>query len=248
VAQGVDRVISLSESEREHLVRLYGVDGDRVAVIPGGVDLEICRPLDREQCRKELGLSPDARVVLYVGRMDPLKGIDTLVQALSLIPEGVGLQCLVVGGNTQDDGQIAGLISLAEGLGVAGRMKFFGPVEHERVPLFYSAADVCVVPSRYESFGLVALESLACGTPVVASEVGGLPSIVRHMENGLLVSQPDPASFAAAMMLLLGDGVLRQRLASGAVASARSFYWPGIRQEVLRQYNMLKGCVAAGRT
>ncbi|MDP6102871.1 MAG: glycosyltransferase, partial [Dehalococcoidia bacterium] len=174
----VDRIIALSASEKLQLGQLYGVDEDKVAVIPGAVDLDLCRPLDKDQSRTEVGLPPSSEIILYVGRMDPLKGVDILLKAVSLLPREKRLQCLVVGGNAQDDGQVAGFRSLAESLGISGQVKFLGPVEHERMPLFYSAADICVMPSRYESFGLVALESLACGTPVVASEVGGLPTIV----------------------------------------------------------------------
>ncbi|MFC1919281.1 glycosyltransferase [Chloroflexota bacterium] len=246
VTKTVDRVIALSASEKQQLTSLYSMDERKVTVVPGGIDLELCRPMNRNDSRAALGLPNESKIVLYVGRMDPLKGIDILINAISLIPQGHRPKCLIVGGNAQDDGHVGEFRSMAEDLKVAQQIEFMGPVEHETVPLFYNAADICVVPSHYESFGLVALESLACGTPVVASQVGGLPTIVEHMVNGLLVPQPSPRSFAAALSLLLEDAVLQQRLARGAIVTANRFAWTDIRALVVDQYSKFGVCTSAG--
>ncbi|MEW6033622.1 MAG: glycosyltransferase [Chloroflexota bacterium] len=240
VLKGTDLVLALTTAERSLLTQYYGMNEDRVAVIPGGIDLEVFRPLDKPASRRELGLPQTPKTALYVGRLEPLKGVDILLKAMSLLPETDLSRCLIVGGNATDDGEVAHLRSLAEGLGVLERLSFLGPVEHERLPVYYSAADVTVVPSRYESFGLVALESLACGTPVVASKVGGLPFIVRHQQNGLLVPRPNPEMFAASLGLLLRDEALRRELASQATASVHRFNWATVRPRVLELYQMLK--------
>ena len=216
--------------------KLYGVEPDKVSVVPGGIDVQVFRPTGREQARKELMLPANEPIVLYVGRMEPLKGLDILIRALSLLPES-RTHCLVVGGNATDDGEVAQLRTLAEELGIAPRMSFLGPVEHENLPLYYAAADVTAVPSRYESFGLVALESLACGTPVVASEVGGLPTIVEHGVNGLLVSDFDPARFSDAWACC---PTRLRRACRKRLLLAKGFAWPGITSQVLDLYGQLE--------
>jgi len=239
VMKEADRILALTSAERSLLVESYGVEREKIAVIPGAVDLAVFHPTDRRQARENLGLPQDARVVLYVGRIESLKGIDVLLRALSLLRDS-GLRCVVAGGNAGEDGELPRLMDQARELGVAQSLDLLGPVGHEDLPLWYSAADITVVPSRYESFGLVALESLACGTPVVASDVGGLPSIVEHMVNGLLVPRASPERLAHSMRLLLEDGTLRERLSAGAVDSARRFAWPVVLPQVLGLYRQLE--------
>lgn len=236
--RAADRILALTEAEKSSLVELYGVSAAKVDVIPGGVDTGVFRPLERQSAKRHLGLPPDAATVLYVGRIEPLKGLDILVKALAL-PELQDVHCLVVGGNAGDDSGITELRELARRSGADGRVSFLGPVEHEELPWYYGAADVTVVPSRYESFGLVALESLACVTPVVASAVGGLPTIVQHGENGRLVSRFDPAAFAREVALLLRNEPLRALMGEHAVETARKYSWPGIRLQVMELYREL---------
>ena len=244
VIKEADHILALTAPEKALLSELYGVKPDKVSVVPGGIDLQVFRPTGREQARKELMLSANEPIVLYVGRMEPLKGLDILIRALSLLPES-RTHCLVVGGNATDDGEMAQLRILAQELSIAPRMSFLGPVEHENLPRYYAAADVTAVPSRYESFGLVALESLACGTPVVASEGGGLPTIVEHGVNGLLVSDFDPARFSDSLGLLLRDEGLRASMSKEAVTTAKGFAWPGITSQVLDLYRQLELAGAA---
>ena len=144
-------------------------------MVPCGVNLDLFRPIAKEDARRQLGLSDDDRILLFVGRIEPLKGVDILLGAAAQLEGDSDCFVLVVGGDSTDrQGEVAHLRGLASELGIAERVNFMGAVDHERLPLFYSAADICVMPSFYESFGLVALEAMACGTPVVASRVGGL--------------------------------------------------------------------------
>lgn len=236
VIRQADRILALTQTEKTQLCEILDAEARKIAVIPGGIDTAIFHPQHRANSRKELGLDAAERMVLYVGRMEPLKGVDILVNALAQMAGVDRLRCIAVGGNANDDGEVAGLKNLAETTGVASRMTFFGPVEHEQLPLYYSAADVTAVPSRYESFGLVALESLACGTPVVASDVGGLPTLVRHDRNGLLVSLFEPGAFAASLSRVLLDPSLRSRLSSNAAKTAREYSWEGIAPHILGLY------------
>ncbi|MBI2853895.1 MAG: glycosyltransferase [Chloroflexi bacterium] len=244
VVRNADRVLALTETERDILIGLYGVRSEKIAVIPAGVDLDVFHPQDKSEARAVLGLPEGASIVLYVGRIEPLKGVDVLLRAIAMLPSDRPVYCLIVGGNAMGDSDGTDLGSLAVELGIAGQLRFVGPVEHEELPIYYNAADVSVVPSRYESFGLVALESLACGTPVIASRVGGLPSIVRHGENGLLVPEPTPELFAQDMRQLLANEPLRLRMAQGAAESARRFAWPGIRDRVLEFYRETEALIA----
>ncbi len=144
-------------------------------MVPCGVNLDLFHPIAKSEAREQLGLRDDDRILLFVGRIEPLKGVDILLGAAAQLEAESDCFVLVVGGDSAArDGEVANLRSLASELGISERVSFLGAVDHERLPLFYSAADVCVVPSCYESFGLVALEARACGTPVVASRVGGL--------------------------------------------------------------------------
>lgn len=236
IIKQADRVLALTDTEKVQLCELFGADPGKIAVIPGGVDVSVFRQQDRAQARKDLGLEADERIVLYVGRMEPLKGVDILIEALGQMAGVDRLHCIAVGGNANDDGEVATLRNLAISAGIASRMSFLGPVEHEKLPLYYSAADVTAVPSRYESFGLVALESLACGTPVVASNVGGLPTIVNHDRNGLLASLFEPGAFAASLSRVLLDPSLRKRLSAHAARTAREYSWESVTPRILDLY------------
>ncbi len=145
---------------------------------------------------------------------------------------------LVVGGDSASD-EMARLHSVAGELGIGDRVTFLGIVEHGRMPLFYNAADICVVPSYHESFGLVALEALACGTPVVASRVGGLATTIKDGETGYLIDEPSPEAFARRLEMLLGDEAIRQRMGDAAPSSVTKYAWPVVARQVLRVYKEL---------
>lgn len=246
VVASADQIIAPHIQEKHNLVRFYRALLSKVKVIPCGVDLELFHPMDKGQARKRLGLH-DAKIVLFVGRMDPLKGIDILLRGVAKLDDRKGLRVLVVGGNLQKDKGIKEMGKLALDLGIDGQVSFLGAVPQERLPLYYSAADVCIVPSYYESFCLVALEALACGTPVIASRVGGLTGIVRDGETGFLIPLRCPDPFSERLELLLSNEGLRQRFGMAARDSVQKFSWSIMADRVAEVYKGLmapKGKVA----
>ena len=216
-----DLILASTPDEAALLEQLYAADPDRIEVLPPGVDHRVFSPGDRAAARARLGHS-GRRVLLFVGRIQPLKGLDLAVQALAEIDDAV---LWAVGGPSGADGpgELERVQKLAADLGVADRLLILPPRPHHELADYYRAADVCLVPSRTESFGLVALEAAACGTPVVAASVGGLRSIVSDGETGLLVEGRDPLEWATAVALLLDDRDLA--VAMGARATARSGRW-----------------------
>ncbi|KPJ52925.1 MAG: hypothetical protein AMJ37_02090 [Dehalococcoidia bacterium DG_18] len=235
-----DRVIAFSAAEREDLIHLYGAHREKVEVIPCGVRLDQFRPMDRGQARHELGVD-EAKVLLFAGRIQPLKGIDILLKAVACLEDRSELRLLIAGGDAESEDEMARLASLAAELGISQRVSFLGAVAHERMPLLYNAANVCVVPSYHESFCLVAIEALACGTPVVASRVGGLATTISDGQTGYLVSQLSAEAFAQSLQLLLGDEELERRLGAQGRKSVMKYRWSVIADQVLEVYHALTG-------
>ena len=248
VARGAERIVVASHDEQQLLVRLYGVDTGRIAVVPCGVNLDLFRPIEKNEARQELGLREDDRILLFVGRIEPLKGVDILLGAAAQLETEPDCFVLVIGGDSSArSGETAHLRDLALELGIGERVSFLGAVDHERLPLFYSAADVCVVPSFYESFGLVALEAMACGTPVVASRVGGLAGTVRDGETGYLIPWRCPEPFAERLELLLGNDELRRAFGQSAREGVERFRWGNVADLVLTLYReLIEGAPARG--
>lgn len=240
IAQGAERVVVASRDEQELLVRLYGADADHISVVPCGVNLDLFQPVEKEEARRKLALHDDDRILLFVGRLEPLKGVDILLGAAAQLESETDCFVLVIGGDSSaKGGEMAHLRHLASELGISERVNFLGAVDHEKLPLFYSAADVCVVPSFYESFGLVALEAMACGTPVVASRVGGLTATVRDGETGYLIPWRCPEPFAERLELLLGNEELRRAFGEQARVAVERFRWSNVADAVLGVYGEL---------
>lgn len=240
LAREADRIVCASRHEKHLLTRLYNADPNRIAVVPCGVDLDLFRPQDSEAARRALGYS-DERIILFVGRIEPLKGIDILINAAAQLADESDFYVLIVGGDRGSGRQVSRLQGLASDLGIGERVCFLGAVDHEKLPLYYSAADVCVVPSFYESFGLVALEAMACGTPVVASRVGGLTGTVRDGETGYLISWRCPEPFAERLELLLGNEALRRRFGEAAREVVERYRWTNVADAVATLYGELLG-------
>jgi D-inositol-3-phosphate glycosyltransferase len=237
VVAEADRIICASEGEKEMLVTLYGASPQLVNVVPCGVDTLWFRPMKRDRVRCKLGLPDDEPIVLFVGRIEPLKGIDVLIEAAARVDGSFRL--LVVGGDGKDVGRKEGLTDLARDLGLSDRVTFFDAVPHADLPLYYNAADICVVPSYYESFGLVAVEAMACGVPVVASRVGGLRETVIDGRTGYLVPWRCPDPFAERLELLLSNEPLRRKLGREARAAAERFRWSEVAARVEDVYHEL---------
>jgi D-inositol-3-phosphate glycosyltransferase len=240
LAVEADRIVCASQHERHLLARLYDADPDQIAVVPCGVDLDLFQPQDKETSRRALGLS-DERIILFVGRIEPLKGIDILINAVAQLAEESDFYVLIVGGDKRSRRQVSHLQELASDLGIGERVCFLGAVDHEKLPLYYNAADVCVVPSYYESFGLVALEAMACGTPVVASRVGGLTGTVKDGETGYLISWRCPEPFAERLELLLDNETLRRHFGEAAREVVERYRWANVAEAVVGLYEELLG-------
>lgn len=240
VARTADRIVVATSHERDLLAQCYGARPEDIDVVPCGVDLDVFQPLDKDAARRQLGLADDERIILFVGRIEPLKGIDILISAAAQLHEEADFfHAVIVGGDARAKTRVRELKSLATSLGVEHHVSFVGPVDHERLPLYYSAADVCVVPSFYESFGLVAVEAMACGTPVVASRVGGLVTTVRDGETGYLVPWRCPEPFAERLDLLLRNDELRASLGGAARQAVQRFRWSNVAEAMDAIYSRL---------
>ncbi|WP_422754450.1 D-inositol-3-phosphate glycosyltransferase [Micromonospora sp. WMMD708] len=237
VVAEADRLVANTRAEATDLIDRYAADPARVAVVEPGVDLARFRPAvgDREvatrAARRRLGLPTDGYVVAFVGRIQPLKAPDVLVRAVAALrerePALADQVTVVICGGPSGSGldRPTSLIELAGSLGVADRVRFLPPRTGDDLPALYRAADLVAVPSHNESFGLVALEAQACGTPVVAAAVGGLVTAVRDQASGVLVHGHDPTDWARTLARLLPDRAGREALGRGAARHARSFSW-----------------------
>lgn len=237
-ARRADAIVTASDHERELLTRYYAAEDGKLHTIPCGIDLELFHPRDRAASREALGLDAATPVLLWVGRLEKLKGVDILIQALAEA-DSPDAHLLVVGGDDAASSLRTELETQAREAGLAGRVHFTGPVAHDRLPVYYAAADVCVVPSYYESFGLVAIEALACGTPVIASRVGGLVSTVTDGVNGYLIPWRCPGPFAERLDVLLSNPELRANFSKSGRRSVERFRWGTVAAQVARLYERL---------
>jgi D-inositol-3-phosphate glycosyltransferase len=224
-----DAVLASCSVEADQIADLYGADPARIRVVPPGVDHAFFGPGDRPQARRALGLPPDGTLLVFVGRIQPLKGADLAVEVLAeLTRRGGDYRLVVVGGPSGPRGAdaYAALGADAARLGVADRLTLVDPQPHALLSSYYRAADACLVPSRSESFGLVALEAAACGTPVVASAVGGLTTLVDDGRTGFLVEDlRDPGAFTEAVERLGTEPLVAERMSTEAVLRARAYTW-----------------------
>ena len=239
-----DRILAPTPSEAWQLVGLYRADPEHIRLVPPGVDHRMFTPRDRHEARDRLYLK-GLRLALFVGRLQPHKGPDiairTIAEAVARDPvtaRDLSSRSSVVPSGS-DLGEVARLMDLAVALGVADRVMLFPPQPQERLADFYAAADVVLVPSRSESFGLVALEAQACGTPVVAARVGGLPFVVEDGRTGFLVDGHDPSEHAARLLQLVREPRLQAALGAEAAHRALRFTWDVTADEVARVYREL---------
>ncbi len=244
ILEQADCTIATSPQEQEYLRTLVSKQGN-VKIIPYGTDVETFHTMPKGEARAKLGLDGDEQIVLYVGRFDPRKGIETLVRASArtkAFAEG-RLKLVIVGGSHPDrvDGQERNRIEqIVQETGLTEKTLFAGQVKHNMLPFYYAAADVCVIPSHYEPFGLVAIEAMACGTPVIASDVGGLKFTVLSEQTGLRVSPQDTAAFATAINRLLANKAWARNLGTcGSLQVNQQFSWTMIANQLSRLYQSL---------
>lgn len=242
IVSAADRIVAANVVERAELLRDHGAHAQRIATIPCGVDTELFAPGDRAAARRALGL--DGRpTLLWVGRIAPIKGLDTLLDAVErLHVTGTAVRLLIVGGDADEpwNGHERALRDQIERLGLSDAVSFLGPQPQDLLPTYYVAADVTVVPSYYESFGMVALEAMACGSPVIASRVGGLVTTVRDGVTGFLVPESDVGALADRIQALIADPDLRWRIGREGVRWAAQHRWPCVAEAVCREYASLQ--------
>jgi D-inositol-3-phosphate glycosyltransferase len=232
LAQQADLLIASTADEANELVSLYHANPARVSVVEPGVDLTMFQPIDRAEARRNIGYGPE-RLLLFVGRLERLKGVDVAIRALALLQgQQPDARLLVLGDDARngalsdgDESEMARLKAVASSLGVRDRVDFLGSVAHHELPYFYSAADVCIMPSYSESFGLVALEAQACGLPVVGAAASGLRSVVRDGASGYLLDTHDPEIYAERIGRLLAEPQLAEQMGRHGRQLAHRFSW-----------------------
>jgi D-inositol-3-phosphate glycosyltransferase len=250
VMAAADRLVAATPLERAQMVWLYGADASKISVVPCGVDLDLFHPIPQNEAKQVLDLPIQRCVILFVGRIEPLKGIDLLLRAIALIAPEMPcwrdeLSVIIIGGAAgagveQVNAELTRLERLRAELGIEDLVTFLGAKDQDKLVYYYSAAEMVVMPSHYESFGMVALEAMACGTPVVASKVGGLAFSVQDGKTGFLVPEGDAEALATKIWLLLKDRDLREEFSQRAARWARRYGWPVIANQIVGLYDQLQ--------
>ncbi|MFC2065130.1 glycosyltransferase [Chloroflexota bacterium] len=249
ILKEADQIVAATSTERTQLERLYTVDIEKVIVIPPGVDTSHFYPIPVDEAREYIGVNLEDKMVLYVGRIEPLKGIDTLISAMSCLNfmEAVGdkpVSLSIIGGDPDVSPafmttEMTRLQEMSNNLGMEKMVIFLGKRSQDTLPYYYSSADVVVMPSHYESFGLVALEAMACGTPVIGSQVGGLTQLVQDGRTGFHVQNDDPQELCEKLKLLVSDDELRNKLGKQAQQYAKEYAWDVIVEKMKTAYSNL---------
>ena len=242
-----DRIIAATQAEETQLRFLYRNGKSNIAIIPPGVDVGHFYPIAPDEAKQFIGLKPEDRMVLFVGRIEPLKGVDTLIRAMSCIRSvdaARPVHLAIIGGDPgasprEMSAEMARLQKLCDDLCMGGMVVFLGKRGQDTLPYYYSAAEVLVMPSLYESFGMVALEAMACGAPVIASQVGGLAYLVRDGETGYTIPDNDPEALCEKLTLLLGNPNLRSTMGLRAVTHAQDYAWERIAAQIVDVYQEL---------
>ncbi|MBX3080836.1 MAG: glycosyltransferase [Anaerolineae bacterium] len=243
-----DRLIAATPAEREQMLWLYRAPRRKIEIVPPGVDLTNFHPMSTDHAKRSLGLSPQDRVLLFVGRIEPLKGIDSIFGALAILkrtqPDLLRhLHLVIIGGdpNTDtDDSEMGRIKALRSEMNLDDIIWLMGAKDQDVLNNFYSASEALIMPSDYESFGMVALEAMASGTPVIASEVGGLAFLVQDDVNGYHVPVREPDALAEKIALILSHPQKRQLLACNAIETAQQYAWPVIADRLLAVFETMK--------
>jgi D-inositol-3-phosphate glycosyltransferase len=233
------RIIAATEREKAELRRYYGADPEKMSVVPCGVNMDLFRPVEKACARKQLGFDNKEKIVLYVGRFAALKGIDRLLKAMTHLRHLQDLKLVIIGGDGDTDPEFIEFQRLSSKLGVNDRIVFAGRLEQDELPQYYSAADLLAVPSYHESFGLVALEALACGTPVVATEVGAMDSVICEGKTGCVVADSRPPAFARAIRDFVSKPLSQKESVDSIRASVRRFNWSNVAKAMIEEYESM---------
>jgi D-inositol-3-phosphate glycosyltransferase len=241
-----DRIVIATPAEKDQLISLYHGNEKKFVVIPPGVDTARFYPIPEDEARAVIGVPQGNCMILFVGRIEPLKGIETLLRAIALLLQTEEIEecnyyLAIIGGEPdgnggEPDSEIERLQNLSRELGIHDVVIFLGKRSQDTLPYYYSAAQVVVVPSHYESFGMVALEAMACGTPVIASQVGGLAYLVQDGKTGFVVPDRKPELLKQKLMQLIQSPPLREKMCDQATDYARSYDWSLIAERVAALY------------
>jgi D-inositol-3-phosphate glycosyltransferase len=247
VLEAADRIVAATMAEQSQLQFLYQANERKIVVIPPGVDTSRFYPIPSDEARAAIDLPAEGCLILFVGRIEPLKGVDTLIRAMAIMKKrGTLVHCpqglAIIGGDPQAspkmmNAEMARLQALCKELGMDEIVLFLGKRGQDSLPYYYSAAEALVMPSHYESFGMVALEAMACGTPVVASQVGGLAFLVQDGVTGYVVPANDPEILGERLTRLIEQPELRQKMATQAAAYAKDYAWERISKKILALYD-----------
>jgi len=247
--KNTDRIIASTVDEKKELINLYSTQKEKIAVIPPGVDTSRFYPIPPEEAKEFINIPKDENMLLFVGRIEPLKGIDTLIRAIAQLRKAdVMEKCphylFIIGGDPEKDNrdlnqEMARLQKLCDDNGLGDLIVFLGKKDQNTLQYYYSAAEIVVMPSNYESFGMVALEAMACGTPVVATQVGGLQHLVQDGKTGFVVPNNDPTALEEKITMLLCQSDLRQKLSEASVQYARTYDWDTIIPRIITIYEEL---------
>ncbi len=252
ICASADLITAATKVEQQQLTQYYGARVAHIRIVPPGVDTSKFHPIEQSYAKAVIGIPQNHRMVLFAGRIEPLKGIDTLFRAMAVLRQRLGngsshalssedVCVAVIGGDPSETGQrenneMARLYALRDELGLNDLIAFLGARDQNTLQYYYAAADCLVMPSHYESFGMVALEAMACGTPVVVSDVGGLSQLVRHNQTGFRVLARDEAAMADAIERLLTNAVLRRRMGYRASCYAEDYSWARIVDKLMGVY------------
>lgn len=249
VLKAADRIIAATTAEFAQLLWLYQADENKITIIPPGVDLCRFYPIPADEAKEYIGVPPCGRMLLFVGRMEPLKGLDVLIEAISILQKKATYRenpfCLaIIGGDSEQstetaDVELSRIKSLTDLYGIKDLVTFLGKKNQDSLPYYYSAAEAVIVPSQYESFGMVALEAMACGKPVVASQIGGLAYLVQDGVTGFTVPVDDPKELANRIETLLSNPELKEHMGEQAAALAQEYAWEKITIKLVDVYNEL---------
>lgn len=246
VLASANRVVVATMAELTQLRFLYRADASKLTIIPPGVDTSHFYPIDKDEAKQFIGLKPEDRMILFVGRIEPLKGVDTLIQAMSYLSDDLKnkekpVHLAIVGGDVnvnphEMSSEMKRLQKLSDDLCMGSTILFLGKRAQDTLPYYYSAAEMLVMPSLYESFGMVALEAMACGTPVIASEVGGLGYLVENDVTGFTIPDSDPQVLSEKISVLLSNHDVRIDMGCRAVEHATKYEWGTIAKQVIALY------------
>lgn len=249
VLRRADRIVAATMAELTQLRFLYRADSRKLVIIPPGVDTSHFYPIPPDEAKQFIGLKPESRMVLFVGRIEPLKGVDTLIEAMSRLDlQGAHrpVHLAIIGGDVgvspeEMSEEMLRLQKLCDDLCMGRMVVFLGKRGQDTLPYYYSAAEVVVMPSLYESFGMVALEAMACGVPVIASEVGGLGYLVQNGFTGYTIPDSDPEALCDKLSMLLGDAELRNQMGRYAAEYASDYAWEKITSQIIGVYHDVLG-------